>query len=127
MLPKDNALVLIRPAGQISAYVSYASRVLKKRPKAHVTLEAHGKAIGKCITVAEILKRNFPKVVQSNRLQSTATGASAGRDKQVWLVVMLVALVRLSHLLISLSVCHGCVGKWWYCEYVFVVNHLTQN
>lgn len=76
MLPEDEHVVRVKPAGKISGYISYSSEQLADPQKGRVHLVARDKAIGKAISVAEILKRKV------NGLHQQTTLSSLPREKK---------------------------------------------
>lgn len=70
MAPDEKHILRITLSGTIKAFVGYGDRVLSDPNLGHVRIVAFGKAIGKGITVAEILKRKHGTLHQMTTLTS---------------------------------------------------------
>lgn len=78
MVPSEKHIVRITSSGALRAYVGYSERVLADPEVARVRLIATGKAIGKAVSVAEILKRKHASLHQISDL-TPAQPAQDGR------------------------------------------------
>lgn len=78
MVPSEKHKVRITPSGSLRAYVAYADRVLADPQIARVQLIATGKAIGRAISVAEILKRKHKALHQLTQLTPDAAAVRGG-------------------------------------------------
>lgn len=78
MVPSEKHVMRITPSGAVRAYVGYGERMLADPEVARVRLIATGKAIGKAVSVAEILKRKHSGLHQISEL-TPAQPAQDGR------------------------------------------------
>lgn len=78
MVLSDKHVVRITPSGSLRAYVGYADRVLADPEVGRVQLVASGKAIGRAVSVAEILKRKHNGLHQLTELTPDQTTREDG-------------------------------------------------
>lgn len=69
--PIDEDEMRITSTGRMTNYVNYGAKILGDEDKKSIKIKATGNAIGKAVTLAEIIKRRFKGLHQITRCGST--------------------------------------------------------
>lgn len=70
-IPKDPNLINLHQHTNMKRTIGYCETRISADDFNHFTLIAEGKAVNKCISIAEILKRNHSSLKQENKLDES--------------------------------------------------------
>ncbi|KAK9055679.1 hypothetical protein SSX86_026764 [Deinandra increscens subsp. villosa] len=71
-IPMNENEMRITSQGLVRNYISYATTLLQERRGKEIVLKAMGQAISKTVAIAEIIKRNIPRLHQDTNISSVS-------------------------------------------------------